>query len=255
MEPITEPAWKKFNYCAIESTGREQGSRVIQFWKSVGADTGRLTGYVVGYSRWRYYALIDGKIKRLSLEQLKTCGVTLIDLPEPKKLFWEPRKKYEGCVIEALDRGHGKKIIEFWKSLGYKTCMSGNCHAADDDDNRYYGAHKGNISNFTLQQVEELGLKVITLPDPPKILPALQTMRKWENAGMLGELDHPTTEERKEIENNNKNQNNGKSISVPKVTPTITRGERILGSPVSGKRGRATIGVGHLSLQKVSGSC
>ena len=48
-------------------------------------------------------------------------------------------------------------------------------------------------------------------------------------------------------------QNGTKGIEVFKVTATIAEGKRISGSGISGKRGIATIGVGHLSNKEIIG--
>lgn len=48
-------------------------------------------------------------------------------------------------------------------------------------------------------------------------------------------------------------QINGTTVKTSRPTPTVTRGPRSLGSPISGKAGRATVVLGHLSNRKVIG--
>ena len=67
-------------------------------------------------------------------------------------------------VIEALDREHGKKVIDYWKSRGVNTLhMNGDCTRDGKYDIRYYGVINGKFSNYTLEEVKAYNAKIIEL--------------------------------------------------------------------------------------------
>jgi len=55
------------------------------------------------------------------------------------------------------------------------------------------------------------------------------------------------------ISNKSKTNQDGRIIKVQRVTPTITGGERPKGCSISGRTGRTTIAVGHLSYKAITG--
>lgn len=77
-------------------------------------------------------------------------------------------------VIEVLDRNHGKKVIEYWKSKGVDTRgFTGALTKEDGDMCRFYGVHDGLFSAFSKSTVERNGAEIITLPEGypyPKVM-------------------------------------------------------------------------------------
>ena len=73
-------------------------------------------------------------------------------------------------VIEVLNREHGKKVIEYWKSIGVDTLgMSGSQTKKGDYLWRYYGIIDGHFSVYSERQAAENGAEIIELPtESPK---------------------------------------------------------------------------------------
>jgi len=62
----------------------------------------------------------------------------------------------------------------------------------------------------------------------------------------------PANYEKVEVNNNNK-LNHGEIIKVTRVTPTVVRGEEIVGCRIPGQVRTATVRVGHLSYSEIIG--
>src|SRR5690625_4458796 len=75
----------------------------------------------------------------------------------------------DNTVIEVLDREHGKRVIEFFKSKGVDTRdLEGVFCKEDSDPARFYGVVDGRFDHwpaFTLK-----GVKIITLPEYPNVM-------------------------------------------------------------------------------------
>ena len=68
-------------------------------------------------------------------------------------------------VIEALDRAHGSKVIEYWKSQGIDTLlMEGFNTKSLNTKNRYYGVINNRFNCYTIEFVNEHNAKIIELP-------------------------------------------------------------------------------------------
>ena len=68
-------------------------------------------------------------------------------------------------VIEALDRAHGKKVIEYWKSIGVDTMgMCGSFTKEDGEEERYYGVIQNDFGCYTIKFVRKYNAKIIELP-------------------------------------------------------------------------------------------
>lgn len=80
-------------------------------------------------------------------------------------------------VIEVLDRGHGKKVIEYWKSKGFNTDdFKGNQTREDDSEFRFYGVINGEFNNYRQKSIYLYKAKIIELPDDfPNELTSEQT--------------------------------------------------------------------------------
>ena len=69
-------------------------------------------------------------------------------------------------VIEVLDKEHGKKVIDFFKSKGIDTRnLSGEANKQDNDVYRYYGIIGIYFSNYSLNQVNSYNAKIVTLEE------------------------------------------------------------------------------------------
>ena len=70
-------------------------------------------------------------------------------------------KKWDNTVIKCESPEHGKKIIEFWKSVGVNTGFTGravgNCYGFIDERFGCYGVH------------QLINAKIITIPQPTEV--------------------------------------------------------------------------------------
>lgn len=68
-------------------------------------------------------------------------------------------------VIEVLNKEHGKKVIEYWKSIGVNTLgMSGSFTRENGADERYYGVIQNDFDCYTLKFVRKYNAEIIELP-------------------------------------------------------------------------------------------
>ena len=69
-------------------------------------------------------------------------------------------------VIEVLNKEHGKKVIEYWKSKGVDTMgMSGSQTKKGDYLWRYYGVIDGYFNVYSERQAAENNAEIIELPE------------------------------------------------------------------------------------------
>jgi|SRR5690625_2300756 len=75
----------------------------------------------------------------------------------------------DNTVIEVLDREHGKRVIEFFKSKGVDTRdLEGVFCKADSNPTRFYGVVDGRFDHWPAFSLK--GVKIITLPEYPKVM-------------------------------------------------------------------------------------
>ena len=68
-------------------------------------------------------------------------------------------------VIEALDRAHGSKVIEYWKSQGVDTLlMEGFNTKSNNTKNRYYGIINDTFGCFSIETIKDTNTEIIELP-------------------------------------------------------------------------------------------
>ena len=68
-------------------------------------------------------------------------------------------------VIEALDRAHGSKVIEYWKSQGVDTLlMEGLNTKSHNIKNRYYGIINDTFGCFSIETIKDTNTEIIELP-------------------------------------------------------------------------------------------
>ena len=68
-------------------------------------------------------------------------------------------------VIEVLNKEHGRKVIEYWKSKGIDVRgFSGNQTREDDSKFRFYGFINGEFNNYRRKSVNLYKAKIIELP-------------------------------------------------------------------------------------------
>ena len=69
-------------------------------------------------------------------------------------------------VIEALDRAHGSKVIEYWKSQGVDTLlMEGFNTKSHNTKNRYYGIINDTFGCFSIETIKDTNTEIIELPN------------------------------------------------------------------------------------------
>ena len=68
-------------------------------------------------------------------------------------------------VIEVLDREYGKKVIEYWKSIGVDTRgMCGSFTKEDGESSRYYGVINDMFDCYSISFVRKHKAEIIELP-------------------------------------------------------------------------------------------
>lgn len=68
-------------------------------------------------------------------------------------------------VIEVLNREHGKKVIEYWKSRGVDTKdMDGSNTREKGIPTRYYGIINERFLCYSIKEVRSLNAEIIELP-------------------------------------------------------------------------------------------
>ena len=71
-------------------------------------------------------------------------------------------------VIEVLDREHGRKVIEYWKSKGVDTKgYAGDCtkESLFGSELRFYGVIDGEFDKYTKEDVFYFNAEIIELPE------------------------------------------------------------------------------------------
>ena len=75
-------------------------------------------------------------------------------------------------VIEVLNKEHGKKVIEYWKSRGVDTSGAyGSLTKEDCEEFRYYGVINNRFNCYTIEFVRKCNAKIIELPKEEKQFP------------------------------------------------------------------------------------
>ena len=68
-------------------------------------------------------------------------------------------------VIEVLDRAHGSKVIEYWRSQGIDTLlMEGFNTKSHNTKNRYYGIINDTFGCFSIETIKDTNTEIIELP-------------------------------------------------------------------------------------------
>ena len=86
-------------------------------------------------------------------------------------------------VIEVLNQEHGKKVIEYWKSIGIDT--TGYCGCANKMDgsmDRFYGVINGAFDNYEEVSVIEYNAEIIELPEEktyPRVMMVSFDSENW----------------------------------------------------------------------------
>ena len=73
-------------------------------------------------------------------------------------------------VIEVLNKEHGKKVIEYWKSKGFDVRgFAGNQTREDDSEFRFYGVINEEFNNYRKKSIDLYEAEIIRLPtESPK---------------------------------------------------------------------------------------
>ena len=92
-------------------------------------------------------------------------------------------------VIEVLNKEHGKKVIEYWKSKGVDTGdVNGSCNKADNDRFRYYGLINNCFSEYSIEYCESFNAEIIELPEEknyPKFMMVSDDSENWHKRVVL----------------------------------------------------------------------
>ena len=75
-------------------------------------------------------------------------------------------------VIEVLNKEHGKKVIEYWRSKGVDTwVLQGDCNRDGGYKKRYYGVINGNFDFISIEDVRKYNAEIIELPKEENSFP------------------------------------------------------------------------------------
>lgn len=75
-------------------------------------------------------------------------------------------------VIEVINKEHGKKVIEYWKSKGVNTMgMCGSFTKEDGEEGRYYGVIQNDFDCYPIEYVRKYNAEIIELPKEEKTFP------------------------------------------------------------------------------------
>ena len=82
-------------------------------------------------------------------------------------------------VIEVLNKEHGKRVIEYWKSRGVDTrAMKGSFTKENGADERYYGVIQNDFDCYSISFVRKYNAEIIELPSAfPNELTSEQTKK------------------------------------------------------------------------------
>ena len=68
-------------------------------------------------------------------------------------------------VIEVLNKEHGKKVIDYWKSRGVNTLgMNGSFTKENGEEERYYGVIQNDFDCYRIEFVRKHNAEIIELP-------------------------------------------------------------------------------------------
>lgn len=85
-------------------------------------------------------------------------------------------------VIEVLDREHGKKVIEYWKSIGVDTMgMCGSFTKEDSESSCYYGVINDMFDCYTIEFARKHNAEIIELPKEEKTFPRVMLVSNGGN--------------------------------------------------------------------------
>ena len=82
---------EKVNNVVIKAVKREDGKKIIEYFKSKGVNTHSYEGTCFeerGGNNCIYYGVIDGEFKNHSLRQVKEHNAEIIELPSDDKVTW-----------------------------------------------------------------------------------------------------------------------------------------------------------------------
>ena len=86
-------------------------------------------------------------------------------------------------VIEVLNREHGMKVIEYWKSKGVDTMgMCGSFNKEDSGTVCYYGVINDMFDCFTIEDVRKYNAEIIELPKEENSFPRVMLVGDDGNA-------------------------------------------------------------------------
>ena len=69
-------------------------------------------------------------------------------------------------VIEVLDRAHGRKVIEYWKSQEVDTLLMEEFNTkSHNTKNRYYGIINDTFGCFSIETIKDTNTEIIELPN------------------------------------------------------------------------------------------
>ena len=102
------------NNVVIKAVNKEDGPKIIEYFKSKGVDTGEFEGncYEENLNTCIYYGVIGGSFQNHSLRQVEEHNATIIELPSDDKVTWT-REQFVELHSIACNTWKGKLIDMF----------------------------------------------------------------------------------------------------------------------------------------------
>jgi hypothetical protein len=87
--------------------------------------------------------------------------------------------KYNNCVIEVLNKEHGKRVIKWWEKQGVNTCGNlGQNTKYNNNPCRFYGLINGSFDCYNIVDIDKPYIKIIILPEE---LPLPREVYVWND--------------------------------------------------------------------------
>jgi hypothetical protein len=218
-----------------------------------------------GY-KWAWGA--HGGGKRSVAESLKRDGVKdcwFIHTKTDPYTFKEVTSRHDGLVTAWEDLTHLDEIQVTINGVTvdaiYYSCKNGKYILHKSKDQKINGGYIFNLTEESKkpesQNLIKEGYKrgycitAVTFEAAKKAFNIKQVLIKSK----LTTYHEHREQENQESKSKSSSYRESVGIEIPRLNPTVGEGSRICGSGVNGRRGRATIKVGHLSYEKITSRC
>lgn len=135
LTQLKSKAMKKDNV-VIKAVTKEDGPRIMEYFKSIGVDTGSYEGtcYEQGGSNCIYYGIIQGGFQNWSLKQVELYSAEIVNLPKSKTVTWD-REQFKSLHDMACSEWK-PKLVKMFPEFSIKD----KCGITEEQYLQMYGA-------------------------------------------------------------------------------------------------------------------